>query len=54
MNAREAALQAAVGSFLVANIPTAHLQAIAAGTTSEIIAFAARIALYQRGEDWEV
>lgn len=50
MNAREASLVAAAGSFCVDNVPSERLRAIASWTTNEAIALAARIVLYQRGE----
>ncbi len=48
LDARERALEAAVGSFVVANVPTEHLEIIARDTTNEIIVLAARIVLHQR------
>lgn len=47
LEAREVALQAAAGYFAVANVPTASLEEIAT-STSEIVALAARVVLYQR------
>jgi hypothetical protein len=54
LEAREVALQAAVGYFAVANIPTEHLREIAAKTTDSTIALAAKVVLYQRGEGEEM
>lgn len=48
MNAREAALVAAAGSFAVDNVPSARLRIIVAFTTNETISLAARIVLEQR------
>ena len=48
LTAREAALQAAVGALLVDNVPVEHLRIIAA-SKSEVIALAAKVALYHRG-----
>lgn len=47
LEARERALEAAVGYFAATNVPTAHLR-LAAESSSEILALAARIVLYQR------
>jgi hypothetical protein len=56
MNAREAALQAAVGHFVVANIPTLYLREIVdtktKGGPENLVVFAAQIALHARGEPW--
>jgi hypothetical protein len=52
MNAREAALVAATGSFMVDNVPSERLRAIAGSTTDNTIRLAAQIALHQRGEEW--
>jgi len=46
LEAREAALNAAVGYFITANIPSDHLRIIAADTTERTIALAARVALW--------
>lgn len=46
--AREAAIAAAVGVFLLDNVPRGRLERIAAMTTDEIVRLTARIALYQR------
>jgi hypothetical protein len=48
MNAREAALVAAAGSFAVDNVPSARLRLIAESYTNEMIVLAARIVLEQR------
>jgi hypothetical protein len=48
LGARGAALSAAVGHLLTDNVPVAHLEIIVSHTTNEILALAARIALYHR------
>jgi len=54
MDAREAALVAAAGTFVVDNVPNQRLRIIAAFTTNEMIRLAAEIVLHQRGEDYDV
>ena len=52
MDAREAALVAAAGSFTVSNVPSERLRIIAHSTTDDTIRLAAQIVLHQRGEEW--
>ena len=54
MDAREAALQAAIGHFTVCNVPTANLRyMVEQGRSQDVIVFAAQIVLHARGENWQ-
>jgi hypothetical protein len=48
MNAREAALQGAVGYFMLANVPSHLIEAVRATTTEKTIALACSVALWHR------
>lgn len=55
MGARQSALEAAVGHFVTMNVPTSYLtEVVRSGKSSDLIVFAAQIALHQRGEEWRV
>ena len=50
LNAREAALLAAVGALVVDNVPADRLRIIAGSAMESTLALAARVALHHRGE----
>lgn len=52
MDAREAALNAAVGHFMIRRPPVVLLRRIRDTTTEQTIRLAAQIALHARGVDW--
>lgn len=53
MEARERALEAAIGTFTVCNVPTPYLRhMVEQGTSRDLIVFAAQIVLHSRGENW--
>jgi len=53
MDAREAALDAAAGRFVVNNVPTSHLrEMVNQGNSRDVVTFAAQIVLHSRGEQW--
>jgi len=52
MDARQACLTAAVGSFVTDNVSVESLRIIVGFTTNETIRFAAQIALDHAGEEW--
>ena len=51
LEAREAAIQAAIGSFMMGNVPSSSIRTIYERTSNECIKLAASICLYQRGEE---